>query len=94
MPSSVRSIGNDAAPDVRVLRPELSEALANVVALALEKRVEVRYADGDALAADLEAVAALLGPAPDAPADAPAATDAPRSGASGPPEAAEAGHNL
>jgi len=94
MAELIRSIGNDAAPDVRVLRPELSEALANVVALALEKRVEVRYADGDALAADLEAVAALLGPAPDAPVDAPAATDAPRSGAAGPPEAAEAGHNL
>ena len=90
MAALIRSIGNDTAPDLRVLRPELPEALANVVALALEKRVEVRYADGDALASDLEAVAALLVPAPGAA----AATEAPRSGAAGPPEAAEAGHNL
>jgi serine/threonine-protein kinase len=94
MAQLIRSIGNDTAPDVRELRPELPEALANVVALALEKRMEVRYADGDALAADLEAVGALLGPAPEAWADAPIATDAPRSGAAEPPEAAEAGHNL
>lgn len=63
-------IANEPAPDVRTLRPELPEALANVVALALEKRPEVRYADGRQLAADLRAVAAMLatepggGPAP------------------------------
>ncbi|HJV60152.1 MAG TPA: serine/threonine-protein kinase [Albitalea sp.] len=57
-------IANDPAPDVRSLRPDLPEALANVVALALEKRPEVRYADGRQLAADLRAVAAALGPAP------------------------------
>ena len=51
-------IVNEPAPDVRTLRPGLPEALANIVALALEKRVEVRYADGHALAADLRAVAA------------------------------------
>ena len=53
-------IANEPAPDVRTLRPELPEELANVVALALEKRVEVRYADGAQIAADLKAVAALM----------------------------------
>ncbi|MEO7152295.1 MAG: serine/threonine-protein kinase [Burkholderiaceae bacterium] len=56
-------IANEPAPDVRALRPELSEALANVVALALEKRPEMRYADGHQMALDLRAVAALLPPA-------------------------------
>ena len=56
----MRQIANDAAPDVRSLRPELPEALANVVALALEKRVALRYADGHQLAGDLHAVAAML----------------------------------
>jgi serine/threonine-protein kinase len=53
-------IANETAPDVRTLRPELPEALANVIALALEKRPEVRYADGGQIAADLRAVAALM----------------------------------
>ena len=52
-------IANEPAPDVRTLRPKLSEALANVVALALEKRPEMRYADGHQMAADLRAVAAI-----------------------------------
>ena len=56
----MRQIANDAAPDVRSLRPELPEALANVVALALEKRVALRYSDGHQLADDLHAVAAML----------------------------------
>ena len=60
MAELMRQIVNDAAPDVRTLRPELPEALANVVALALEKRVELRYADGEQMAADLLAVALLL----------------------------------
>jgi len=45
---------------VRSLRPDLPEGLARVVALALEKRAEVRYASGQLLAADLRAVAAHL----------------------------------
>lgn len=57
MAELMHQIANDTAPDVRTLRPELPEALANVVALALEKRPEVRYADGHQLAADLLAVA-------------------------------------
>ena len=52
-------IANEPAPDVRTLRPELSEALANVVALALEKRPEMRYADGQQMAQDLRACAAI-----------------------------------
>jgi serine/threonine-protein kinase len=57
-------IANEPAPDVRSLRPELPEAVANVVALALEKRPEVRYADGRQMAADLRAVALLLAASP------------------------------
>jgi serine/threonine protein kinase len=57
-------IANEPAPDVRSLRPELPEAIANVVALALEKRAEVRYADGRQMAADLRAVALLAATAP------------------------------
>jgi serine/threonine protein kinase len=57
-------IANEPAPDVRTLRPDLPEELANVVALALEKRPEVRYADGGQLATDLRAVAALMAAAP------------------------------
>ena len=57
MAQLMHQIANDSAPDVRTLRPELPEALANVVALALEKRPEVRYGDGHQLAADLSALA-------------------------------------
>jgi eukaryotic-like serine/threonine-protein kinase len=60
-------IANEPAPDVRTLRPELPEELANVVALALEKRSEVRYADGGQMASDLRAVAALMAAAQAAP---------------------------
>lgn len=54
------AVAQDPAPDVRNLRPELPESLAQVVALALEKRPELRYVDGDQMAHDLEAVAAQL----------------------------------
>jgi tRNA A-37 threonylcarbamoyl transferase component Bud32 len=54
----MRAIANDPAPDIRTLRPQLPEALANIVALALEKRPEIRYADGTQMAHDLRAVAA------------------------------------
>lgn len=60
MAELMRRIVNEPAPDVRSLRPELPEALADVVALALEKRPEVRYADGVQMAQDLRAVAAAL----------------------------------
>lgn len=51
-------IANQAPPDVRHYRPELPEALALVLALALEKRPELRYASGEQMAQDLEAVLA------------------------------------
>jgi serine/threonine-protein kinase len=56
-------IANDPAPDIRTLRPDLPETLANVVALALEKRPEVRYGDGRQFAADLRTIAAGMGAA-------------------------------
>ena len=76
MAELMKQIVNDPAPDVRSLRPELPESLANVVALALEKRVEVRYADGDQMAADLRTVAPSVATSPDATAHAPDVTDA------------------
>jgi len=53
----MNAIANEPAADVRRLRPQLPEALAMVVALALEKRPELRYANGDQFADDLDAVA-------------------------------------
>ncbi len=53
-------IANDAAPDVRRWRPELPEALARIVARALEKRPAARYAEGDQMACELRAVEAQL----------------------------------
>jgi serine/threonine protein kinase len=67
MAKLMHQITNEPAPDVRTLRPELPAALADIVALALEKRVEVRYADGRQMAIDLRAVAeALAAEPPDA----------------------------
>jgi len=60
MATLMYQIANEPAPDVRSLRPGLPEALANIVALALEKRPEVRYSDGKTIAADLLAVAATM----------------------------------
>ena len=54
------SIANQEPPDVRHYRPELPEALAMVLALALEKRPELRYASGEQMALDLEAVVSTL----------------------------------
>jgi serine/threonine-protein kinase len=60
-------IANEPAPDVRTFRAGLPEALADVVALALEKRSEVRYGDGRQFAVDLRTVAASMGPVPSMP---------------------------
>ena len=54
------SIANQEPPDVRHYRPELPETLAMVLALALEKRPELRYATGEQMAIDLEAVFSTL----------------------------------
>ncbi len=68
MAELMRQIVNEPAADVRTLRPELPEALADLVALALEKRPEVRYADGLQMAQDLRTVAAaMLAPTPPEP---------------------------
>jgi serine/threonine-protein kinase len=51
-------IANEDAADIRIIRPELSDAIANVVALSLTKRPETRYQNGDQFAADLRAAMA------------------------------------
>ena len=56
-------ISNEPAPDIRVIRQELPESLARLVALSLSKRPELRYQRGDQFAADLRAVLVdLTGP--------------------------------
>ena len=76
-------IANEEAPDIRIIRKDLPARLAQIVALSMAKKPELRYQDGDRFAADLrEAIAALEGGAPlAAPAPAPvvqsAATAAP-----------------
>lgn len=54
-------IANETPADVRHYRPDLPEALALVLALALEKRPELRYASGAQMALDLEALLAQPG---------------------------------
>ena len=58
-------IANEEAPDVRRLRAEIPQKLADVVAMSLSKRPETRYQDGEQFAADLRAVLGLLGDAGD-----------------------------
>ncbi len=61
-------IANEEAPDLRIIRSDLPQALADVVARSLAKRPEARYQDGDALAADLRALVAQLSGSQGAPA--------------------------
>jgi serine/threonine-protein kinase len=49
-------IANEEAPDIRIIRPELTQGLADVVALSLSKRPETRYQTGEQFAADLRSV--------------------------------------
>ncbi len=49
-------IANEEAPDIRIIRPELPQSLADVVALSLSKRPETRYQTGDQFAVDLRSV--------------------------------------
>jgi serine/threonine-protein kinase len=74
----MQQIATEPAPDIRTHRPGLPESLALVLALALEKRPELRYSSGEQMARDLEAVLVLSMPAED-----PAAPEA-----SAPPDAA------
>jgi serine/threonine-protein kinase len=49
-------IANTEAADIRIVRSDLSQTLANVVALALNKQPETRYQTGEQFAADLRLV--------------------------------------
>ena len=49
-------IANEEAPDIRIIRKEIPDRLAGVVARSLKKRSEDRYQDGDQMAADLRAI--------------------------------------
>jgi serine/threonine protein kinase len=56
----MRAIAHDQAPNVCVLRPDVPEAVGNIVALALEKHPTTRYASGEQMASDLRAVAMTM----------------------------------
>jgi serine/threonine-protein kinase len=58
MTELMHKIASVDAPDIRELRPDLSPAIARVVALALQKRPEARYQTGRQFAADLRQAAA------------------------------------
>jgi CHASE2 domain-containing sensor protein/tRNA A-37 threonylcarbamoyl transferase component Bud32 len=60
-------IANEEAPDIRIIRKDLSARLAEVVALSLAKKPELRYQDGDRFAADLREIIATPGGAGAAP---------------------------
>jgi serine/threonine-protein kinase len=60
MQALMAQIASEPAPDVRVWRPSLPEALADVVSLALQKRPEVRYAGAAQLAAALRTIESML----------------------------------
>ncbi len=49
-------IANEDAPDIRAVRRDIPDQLARVVALALSKKPEARYQDGDKFAVDLKAL--------------------------------------
>ncbi len=71
-------IANEDAPDIRIIRAEIPQKLADIVAMSLSKRPETRYQDGDQFAADLKAVMSELGgpPSNGLPAAAPATLSA------------------
>ena len=51
-------IANEPAPDIRIIRPDISARLADIVALSIGKLSATRYQDGDQFAADLRLVLA------------------------------------
>ncbi|MBV8035454.1 serine/threonine-protein kinase [Roseateles sp.] len=63
----MQQIATEPAPDVRTHRPSLPEPLALVLAVALEKRPELRYPSGEQMARDLEAVLVMALQAEPAP---------------------------
>ena len=62
MATLMRAIARDKVPNVCDLRPELPPAVGDIVALALEKHPNIRYANGRQMADDLRAVAVRLTP--------------------------------
>ena len=54
-------IANEEAADLRTVRSDLPENLANLVALSMSKRPETRYQDGNQFAADLRTALAEYG---------------------------------
>ncbi|MGY0196715.1 serine/threonine-protein kinase [Leptothrix sp. BB-4] len=62
MTELMSAVAHQPAPDARQLRPGLPDALADVVTILLEKRPELRYADGHSLAGDLRLVATRMRP--------------------------------
>jgi hypothetical protein len=61
MAALMRAIGREPVPNVCEIRPDLPPALGDIVALALEKHPNTRYASGQQLADDLRAVLAEVG---------------------------------
>ena len=59
MAKRMYEIANEPAPDLRTLRADLPDALAQLVARALSKQPEARHADGWQMATALREVAAL-----------------------------------
>jgi len=58
-------IANEQAPDIRVIRQDIPERLASIVAMSLAKKPEARYQTGEQFAADLWSVLAEpSGPSP------------------------------
>ncbi len=57
-------ISNEEAPDIRVIRPDIPQKLADVVAMSLSKRPETRYQDGEQFASDLKAILSDLSGSP------------------------------
>lgn len=53
-------IANEEAPDIRIIRSELPQNLADVVALSLSKKPETRYQTGDQFALDLRSVTSQM----------------------------------
>lgn len=60
MAALMRAIGRETAPNVCSIRADLPVALGDIVALALEKHPNTRYAMGQQMAEDLRAVAQSL----------------------------------
>ncbi|HEV6967732.1 serine/threonine-protein kinase [Roseateles sp.] len=71
----MQQIATEPAPDVRTYRRSLPESLALVLAVALEKRPELRYSSGEQMARDLEAVLVMDLHAEPAPPEAAQAQD-------------------